>query len=289
VIAALALAAAALWEGSFTTAKPAVVTATVSARCGGCSWDRADRTGAMLVLEVDGRYSQHLVLTRGEGPAEYGVSLGHVRPGPHRLRIRLDRAATPAAVTEVRVEGVATSAVTDESPAYRALAYAPRLHPRPDAVGRYTDVPLLLWYETEETAEGTRVRYSVVFSNEDGGTPADRLMATWGRLTDIEYVLGVDFDRAGHAVRATYQGKDHVILPYPGLKAGRSPELWVVTDNNMVSGRGRTRPVYAPAPLPFALDGTSREAVMDAHPWTYAVSSLEARREGRVDEGARPV
>ena len=50
-------------------------------------------------------------------------------------------------------------------------------------------------------AAGTRLRYSVVFSNEDGGTPADRLLATWGRLTDIEYVYGVELDRRRTAPR----------------------------------------------------------------------------------------
>ena len=44
---------------------------------------------------------------------------------------------------------------------------------------------------------GERLRYSVVFSNEDGGTPSDRLMATWGRLTDIEYVYAVERDTDG--------------------------------------------------------------------------------------------
>jgi hypothetical protein len=36
------------------------------------------------------------------------------------------------------------------------------------------------------------------------------------------------------------------------------------------------------------LKETSREAVMDAHPWTYQVSVREVRREGRVGERARP-
>jgi hypothetical protein len=290
VISALAvlLAAGALWDRPFTLDRAGEVTAAVSARCGGCSWASPTHTGAMLVLEVDGRYSQHLPLTRGQGPAEYRVHLGPLSAGSHSLRVRLDGDATPRAVRDVAVEGVRTDVVAMDAAAYRALAFAPRLHPRPNAVGRYTDVPLLMWYETDPTPRGTRIRYSVVFSNEDGGTPPDRLMATWGRLTDIEYVLGIEFDGEGNVLEATYQGPDHRILPYRGLRTGRHPDLWVVTDNNMVRDRGRTKPVYAPAPFPFDLTGTSREAVMDAHPWTYQVSSQEAQREGRVDPGARP-
>jgi hypothetical protein len=289
VIAALALfAAAALWDRPFTVERPSEVTATVTARCGGCSWSSAAKTGAMLVLEVDGRYAQHLAVTRGEGPADYAVSLGRLSPGTHRLAIRLDRKWTPAAVREVDIPGVSIATIAEDAPAFRALAFAPVLHPRPNELGRFTDVPLVLWYETDATARGTRIRYSVIFSNEDGGTPADRLLATWGRLTDIEYVLGIEFDREGRVLEATFQAKDHKILPYRGLAPGRRPALWVVTDNNMVDERGATKPVFAPAPMPFDLSATSREAVMDAQPWTYQVSSQEAQREGRVSENPAP-
>ena len=49
------------------------------------------KTAAVLILEVDGRYSQHLPVMRGEGPTEYAVSLGRLAAGRHRLDIRLDR------------------------------------------------------------------------------------------------------------------------------------------------------------------------------------------------------
>jgi hypothetical protein len=288
VIGAIVLFAAALWDHPFTVERAGEVTATVVARCGGCSWASPARPAAMLVLEVDGRYAQHLPLTRGEGPADYPVSLGRLGPGTHRLAVRLDRGWTPKAVRDVAIPDVRVATIADDDPASRALAYAPVLHPRPNELGRFTDVPLVMWYETDATSRGTRIRYSVIFSNEDGGTPADRLLATWGRLTDIEYVLGIEFDHGGRVLEATYQAKDHKILPYRTLAAGRRPALWVVTDNNMVSESGVTKPVFAPAPIPFDLSATSREAVMDAQPWTYQVSSQEALREGRVTENPAP-
>ena len=283
---ALFLAAAPLWDRTFTVEGPAEVTAAVGARCGGCSWASPDKTTAMLILEVDGRYSQHLALTRGEGPVDYAVSLGTLHAGTHRLRIRLDRAWTPAAVRDVAISDVRVAAVAGDSAEHRALAFAPVLHPRPNELGHYTDVPLIMWYETDQTPRGMRIRYSVIFSNEDGGTPADRLLATWGRLTDIEYVLGIEFDHEGRVLDATYQAPSHKILPYRRIVPGRHPVLWVVTDNNMVSDHGRTHPLFAPVPVPFDLSATSREAVMDAQPWSYLVSSQEAFREGRVDESA---
>jgi hypothetical protein len=282
----LLLLLAPLWDRPFDVAQASEVVAVVSARCAGCSWASKERTAAMLSLSVDGTYSQHLPLFRGEGPAEYRLALGAFTAGTHRLTVEVDRRATPAAVAGVSVDGVRIEAVPTDSPAYPALRHAPALHVRPDAAGRYTDVPLVLWYETDVTPAGSRLRYSVVFSNEDGGTAPDRLMATWGRLTDIEFVYGVELDREGRVLAAEYQGAGHRLLPYRGPE--QHPPLWVVTDNNMVADRGRTIPRYAPAPAAFDLSGASREAVMDAHPWTYAVSIDEVGREGWIREGARP-
>ncbi len=75
---------------------------------------------------------------------------------------------------------------------YEAIAHAPFVYARPGTLKAKSDLPLLTWYETEPTARGLRLRYSVVFTNEDGGTPPDRLMATWGRTTDLEFVYSVD-------------------------------------------------------------------------------------------------
>lgn len=286
MIGLLLLLGAPLWDRPFDVAEPAEAVAVVTARCGGCSWASKERTAAMLSLSLDGRYSQHLPLFRGEGPAEYRVALGSFRPGAHRLTVELDRLATPPAVDAVTVDDVRIEAFPEGSPAHRALRHAPVLHVRPDAAGRYTDVPLVLWYETDVTPTGSRLRYSVVFSNEDGGTAPDRLMATWGRLTDIEFVYGVELERDGRVLGAQYQGEGHRLLAYRGPEM--HPPLWVVTDNNMLADRGRTIPRYAPAPMPFDLRETSREAVMDANPWTYEVSIDEVGREGWIRDDARP-
>jgi len=277
-----------LREEAFELARPSEVVAAITAGCAGCAWGKKGSEAATLILSVDGRYSQHLVLVRGERAQEYRVLLGALEAGPHRLRVTVDRTATARRVGPVSVHGIAFETTAAGSPEHAALAHAPILHARPNSIGRFTDLPLVLWHETEPTARGIRIRYSVVFSNEDGGTPPDRLMATWGRLTDIEFVYGVELDGGGGILEESYQARGHEILPFAGRREGRHPLLWVVTDNNMLSNRGVTTRRYAPAPVAFDLTGVSREAVMDAHPWTYHVSSEEARREGRVSEHAQP-
>ncbi|HKB10922.1 MAG TPA: hypothetical protein VKD69_09710, partial [Vicinamibacterales bacterium] len=163
---------------------------------------------------------------------------------------------------------------------------APILFARANTVGKFTDLPILMWYEIVPTERGRQFRYSVIFTNEDGGTATDRLMATWGRTTDIEYVYGVELDNAGRIVSEQFQGPGHEFPPFKGRHEARHPLLWVSTDNNMVSESGTTTIRYAPAPERFDLTNVSREAVMDRHPWSYAVASTEMIRERKIkDEG----
>lgn len=54
------------------------------------------------------------------------------------------------------------------------------------------------------SAPGHRVlEYSLVWSNEDGGTDTPALMARWGRSTDIEWIYRVEVDQAGNRVPGT--------------------------------------------------------------------------------------
>ena len=271
-----------LHERAFRLDREAEAVAAITASCERCDWGAKGREAAVLTLAVDGVPSQHLVLFRG-APAGYRVLLGPLGAGPHRLAIARDPKRSARRAGPVQVEAVAIEAVSAGEPGHEGLARAPILHTRPGSLDRFSDVPLLAWVETRAAADGGReLRYSVVFSHEDGGTPLDRLMATWGRATDIELVYAVELDAEGRVRREEYQGKDHVIAPFRGRKEGRHPVLYVVTKNNLVRDRGRRTPRVTPAPLPFSLDGAAREAVMDAHPWTYRVSGQEVRREGLV-------
>jgi hypothetical protein len=280
-------AAHTVWAETISVAHPGEAVARIRGACTGCSWERAGHEAAVLAVELDGRYSQHLVLVRGARPAEYAVSLGPLAAGAHRLRISLDRQLTPRGVTGARVTDVLVRVVGQGDPDHAAFAHTPVIYARPGSVARFSDVPLLTWYEVDALDAGPRLRYSVVFSNEDGGTPPDRLLATWGRLTDIEYVYGVELDAAGRVRSAELQGKDHKLRPFAGRREGAHPMLYVVTDNNMLEDQGTSLVRFAPAPARQDLAGVSREVVMDAEPWTYRVSAQEARREGRVDEAAQ--
>jgi hypothetical protein len=126
----------------------------------------------------------------------------------------------------------------------------------------------------------------VIFTNEDGGTPTDRLMATWGRTTDIEFIYGLT-DTA--PAREEIQAEGHKWIAFNGPREAAHPMLWVSTQNNMVADHGPDEMIrFAPAPQLVSLAGTSREQVMDDNPWMYAVTSAEMVREHRVDPLAKP-
>jgi hypothetical protein len=257
--------------------------ASIKADCAKCDWATAGSEAVMLAVTLDDRAPVHVPITRS-GKADYRVMLGSVSPGSHHVAIQEDTALSAtalrgaAAVTwSIDIEQIPTSAAD-----HQALSLAPVVHARQDTVGKFNDVPLLTWYEIEPTNRGKRYRYSVIFSNEDGGTPADRLMATWGRTTDIEYIYSVEVDAAGNIVSEDMQGPDHEILPFQGKREGKHPLLWVATHNNMVLDRGTTAVRYAPAPVLADLTNVSREKVMDDNPWTYEVMAKELAREGKI-------
>ncbi|HVR71025.1 MAG TPA: hypothetical protein VMT87_09285, partial [Vicinamibacteria bacterium] len=188
-----------LLDEAFTLAEPAQVVAVITASCDTCAWAEKGREAAVLGLRLDGRYSQDVPLVQGRGPAVYRVSLGRLEAGTHRLEALLDAVSAPGA------RGVSVAVAFERIPSgaaeHVALAHAPILHQRANAVGRFTDVPLVMYYEAAPLPSGMRLDYSVVFSNEDGGTPPDRLMATWGRVTDIELVYSVELDAKGAIVK----------------------------------------------------------------------------------------
>ena len=274
---------------TFEVPAPAEVIARIPVQCDDCRWDATGREAAVFSISVDGRYNQHLVAVR-TGEATYEVLLGAMESGTHTLRIDEDATLT---ATELRggrakVGSITFDIVAERSAQHLPISLAPILYARSNTIGKFTDTPVLMWYEVEPTTRGSHYRYSVIFTNEDGGTPADRLMATWGRTTDIEYVYSVEVDPGGAILAEDFQGPEHETLPFSGRREGRHPLLWVSTDNNMVLDKGTTSVRHAPAPAAFPLVDVSREAVMDSHPWLYRVMAEELAREGKIVPDAPP-
>lgn len=271
-----------LLEHRFTADAAGEAIAVIRASCAPCAWGTTGREAAAISVSLDGARPRTVFLVRGEEEAEYAVMLGAVEEGRHTVRVLQDRELSAASAGPARVAAIDVTLEPSGTDEHRALALAPLLYARADTIGRFSDVPLLMWYEIEPTPRGERLQYSVIFSHEDGGTPADRLMATWGRTVDIEWVYRVEVDARGRIVAEEFQGAEHEVRPFAGTREGSHPQLWVATVNNMVNDTGATSVQFAPAPVKRELHGISRETIVDEQWWLYRVMAEELAREGKI-------
>ncbi|HEX8339223.1 MAG TPA: hypothetical protein VF621_21050 [Pyrinomonadaceae bacterium] len=261
----------------------------IEARSPGASWGRKGAEAASLVVLVDGAYNQDVLLWAGDGFHVYRVLLGRLPKGRHTVSVALNEARSAAGARRAEVKSLRVSVPyvfvgPDPEGHNLALAHAPVLYARPNTFDHFTDIPLLMYYEVLREAGDTVVRYTVIFSNEDGGTQTAALFARWGRGTDIEWVYEVRL-RAGKVVAETFQGVRHETKSFAGQRTnGEHPLLAVASDNNNFSDLACSAVRFAPLPTGARLDAATRESVMDAHPDTYRAMTEELRREGRVSD-----
>ncbi|HEX8686917.1 MAG TPA: hypothetical protein VF654_10450 [Pyrinomonadaceae bacterium] len=275
---------------SFVLAGVAEVGLEIEARAPGANWGRAGSEAAALTVLVDGAYNQDLMLWAGEEAFKYRVALGRLSKGKHRVSVALNAARSAAGAHRAEVKALRPliptarrDAATDEE--QFALAHSPVIYARPNTIDHFTDIPVLMYYEILRGAAGdTLYRYTVVFTNEDGGTQTAALFARWGRGTDIEWVYELRA-REGRVVEETFQGVRHETKHFKGQRTGgEHPLLADASDNNNFSDLACSAVRFAPLPLRARLEAATRESMMDAFPQTYRVMTEELQREGRISE-----
>jgi len=275
---------------------PAEFTLTLKASVAGASWQIKGAEAAILTVFVDGKYNQDSILFAGAKIFEYRMPLGKLNAGEHIISLVLNEARSAPNARRVKIGSAfiaafedlsADSKTTDRSIFdYIARINAPVIYLRPDTIDKFSDIPLLTFYEIFDEPENVkRIRYTTIFTNEDGGTQSAALMARWGRMTDIEWVYEMRVNEKGGILSEIYQGANHETKNFNGRRVfGNHPLLFDATVNNNFTDTGcsplRVSPLLAQANL---ADG-SRETVMDAFPWTYQIMAREAMREGRVDK-----
>jgi hypothetical protein len=261
----------------------------IEARSPGASWERKGAEAAALVVLVDGVYNQHVLLWAGESFYNYRVVLGLMPKGQHEISVALDPArsaagARRAEVKALHVHPIYASAENNDLEHIFAVAHSPILYARPNTIDHFTDIPLLMYYEVLHEGADTVYRYTVVFTNEDGGTQTAALFARWGRGTDIEWVYELRA-RGGKVVAETFQGVQHETKSFNGQRTGgEHPLLAVASDNNNFSDLACSAVRFAPLPVRARLETATRERVMDAVPATYRAMTEELRREGRISD-----
>ncbi|MBI1762519.1 MAG: hypothetical protein HYR56_13885 [Acidobacteria bacterium] len=282
LVLCVAAAPQTLTEQKFQIATEAEVLLDLTASAPGASWLEKGREAATATIYLDRRYHQDVILFNGARQHTYQLLLGRLQPGEHSYRVELNRQQSAPQATTIEIKDAKIITIERNQPEFLALAYAPILYARPNTIGKFSDVPLLAYYETERKGDRTLLRYTVIFSNEDGGTQTSALMARWGRTTDIEYVCETELDAQGHAIKTIFQGVNHKDTEFGGQREAGHPLFLTASDNNNFSDQGESAMRFALRPLPFDLSKASRESVMDAQPWTYRVMADEMRREGKL-------
>jgi hypothetical protein len=243
----------------------------------GSDWAKQGSEAAVAAISLNGKLHQQVILFAGSKAHEYRISLGSLNPGEHKLSIVRDtQHSAPGANLQtgaIRIEEIATG-----HPEYDIQANAPVLFARLNSVGKFSDIPLLLYCERLQENGEPVLQYSVVFSNEDGGTSTRTLMGRWGRATDIEYV----YKRFVKSGTATVQGPNHVETEFTGEREHSHPLLMPVTNNNMIAAAKDSPLQFRLAPILVDLSSASREQVMDRYPITYEVMAKELVREGKL-------
>jgi hypothetical protein len=249
------------------------------------SWRTQGAEAAVLTCMIDGKYDQDIILFMGADKFTYESLLGNLSAGDHKLELVLNNKQSSTRATSVKIDKVEVEPTKglDDLNAL-AFAHAPLLFARPNSVGHYTDIPLLMWYETfKNDDQTTTIRYSYVFTNEDAGTATEALMARWGRATDIEWAYEIKL-RGSDTVQEAFQAVNHMSTPFHGKMLGTHPVLIVASDNNNFSDTGESAMRFRLWPELMDLSSHSREELMDRHPWTYKVMAQELYREGKISE-----
>lgn len=258
---------------------------------GGTNWETKAAEAAVVTVFVNGKYNQDVMLFGGAEKLNYRVLLGNFPEGQHKVTLVWnEKRSAPNAknviITALNVLPASVNIVNEKDFEKNLLAviHTPVVYARPNAVDKFTDIPLVSYYEIIPEPENVyRIRYTTIFSHEDGGTQAVALMARWGRVTDIEWVYEIKV-KEGKIVEEIYQGANHETKNFTGKKVfGSHPLLFNVTVNNNFADAGCSALRFAPLPVKADLSAASRETLMEQFPWTYRVMSEEVIREGRVD------
>ena len=258
------------------------------------NWAIPESESAVLTIYIDSTYSfqnQDIVLFKGDELFVYKVSLGIIDSGSHTIEVYFNGDKSPPGAQFVFLDELSLVPIALKSRDYDVFRFSPVLYGR-DLVSEdesvHTDVPLLMWHEVDTVESAKWIEYSMIWSNEDGGTNSISLMSRWGRTTDIEWIYKVKIDPGGNVLEEYFQGPGHSTSYFQGNRINDHPVLKTVTINNMVSDEGESDYKFFLSPEKSKQEIHSREILMDDDPWTYEIMALEMIAEGKYESPADP-
>lgn len=254
-----------------------------------------------LIVRLGSGRRHLLSLIRSETPGRRvpnSINLGTFTAGDHQITVNQDAAVAipiPDSLTLTAARPASDSLLAsfiDHNPVVKIK----NLHNVLD------DIPLVGYChikKRDSTAEYL-VSSHLIFSSENGGSMPTRLMTSFQRTLDVEWVMEQIFRPDGRVVatQRRFQSRNHGIEPFEGTEMiGNSPVLTTATPNNLFGDdrvhigrwsapnpfRGEDDPIYySPKPI-FLPPGKWSQQVLDDMPELQQWSWNELAMEGCVD------
>jgi hypothetical protein len=190
---------------------------------------------------------------------------------------------------------VDATVLSPSDPAYDAYRVAPLLRGIDTELNPFnthpgntvSDLPTVTYVRAVPGAGKTTYRYTMIWSNEDGGTGGfpEALISQWGRYTDIETYVEVDVLDGGAIDQVRYRPDESGSLSvFAGeFFDGTHPIVRTFTANGLVTDDGDSTLLFALAPFEFDDGAAPREQGMDLDPFCHRISALEGLREGKLE------
>jgi hypothetical protein len=298
-----------LGKGGFQTVPFSVASAgegvaTLTFSASDADWGTLDAESVVVGVDVDGTHVGTIVVYGGAAPTPYRIMLGALGGGTHVLGLRHEKKLSPAATSPVSLLAApSVEAIAAPDTRYDFTRFAPillgidtDLNPQNGVAGPVrgnaaSDVPLII-YSTAVPGSGlTTYRYTMIWSNEDGGTGQypDVLIARWGRTTDIEGILEVDVSDSGDLLEIRFRPDESgTLATFAGAFQGTHPIIRTSTANGLIADNGASTLQFAIPPLDYDDTNLPREGGMDLDLNSYIVMSKEMVREGKTEPVGNP-
>ena len=154
-------------QHSFRVSQTAEIVVDLEMSAAGFDWSIEGMEAPMAAITVDGRSAQHVMLYAGAAKFHYKLFLGALAPGAHELAI---------AGSGFETHSAAFREVAASDPLHAVLANAPIVFARKNTIGKFTDIPLVLYAErlssSSRSASATTVSGSASRSSVASRPPA---------------------------------------------------------------------------------------------------------------------
>ncbi len=258
----------------------------------GTFWGSGADKAVVASVRVDGGPWQSIVLFAGAQPFTYAGFTGPLTTGRHRVSVRVDAAlsTTGRHTPAVALYRARLLVAAPHNPIYLLEKYAPVVYGRADSSA--SDTQLLTYGSATPLGGGaTALSYETVWTHEDAGTSFVPFLewGEWGRMTDITGTVSLSVSATGAISHAMYNwcgcepgfpsGRDslqEVSVPFRGRYFdGTHMIVRNASGNDYQSDVGTTAFRFQQPAVVGPPAGQPREAVMDAHPWTYQITAEE--------------